>query len=113
MEQVRYITALKNVGCSLKDIKALLELRGRHGRQPQPAADEMIGFINETLPRIREQIEVLTRLQNDFLVGREMLRVCNNCTRQADGGCRNCEMINERESVPGIIQEFWLRTEQG
>lgn len=109
VRQLSYIASLKSIGVPLKKIRELMDLRRKHEGNPHEAASEMAGFMNEMLPRIREQIEALSKLRDDFTVGKEMLRVCRTCPKDAGAEeCRQCDVINDRESLPGVIREFWL-----
>ena len=89
--RVRFIRRAQSLGFTLKEIRALLELRVKDPRR----CERVLEFTSHTLERVRSQIDDLRRIERAL---RMLVRRC-----EAGRATPDCPMIQALETEDGAL----------
>ncbi|MEZ4385263.1 MAG: MerR family transcriptional regulator [Nannocystaceae bacterium] len=114
LERLNFIISLREAGWSLDEITALLSIRSR-AEEDRDAARELTGQIAGHIDRLKQKIEILSKLHADLQETRRFLAVCSECTTQEpalrpSGGCENCDRLPADQ--PAGFRLTWLVEER-
>jgi len=109
--RIRWIGKLQDLGFSLTDIQTIVKdvAQTELGARPAKKAMERVRAVYEKkLEETREQIQRLSKLENEIKASLEYLDTCeSDC--EADrllGTCRSCDHHPREQEVPDLVAGF-------
>lgn len=99
-EQVRFVYELKELGISLKEIKALFNIR-----RDSSTGNEAYPLVREKLIAHRDQVarsvQTYTKLLNELDAAVKVVSQCDGCNQKPNReNCTACEIISSKKNVP-------------
>jgi DNA-binding transcriptional MerR regulator len=107
LDKLIFVTAMRNAGLSLEEIKLLLGMKGGHACGAE-ASSKVIPILEQHISAMTEKIAVLSRVRGEFQRAAERLGACLSCHDQQHfpRHCGACEVM-QKTSVPLSVQVLW------
>lgn len=106
--RIRWIGKLQDLGFSLTDIKSILNDVEQNDGAAKKAMERVRAVYEKKLEETREQIQRLSKLENEIKASLEYLDTCeSDC--EADrllGTCRSCDHHPREQEVPDLVAGF-------
>lgn len=98
LKKLTIIADLREAGFSLQDIKTLIGLKSRCA-SASAAACQMSEALNRRITELKERIETLERVRQEFMSTLSTLRRCQEC-KEPDfpKRCAGCSVANQPET---------------
>jgi DNA-binding transcriptional MerR regulator len=107
LDKLIFVTAMRNAGLSLEEIKLLLGMKGGHACGAE-AASKVIPILEQHISAMTEKIAVLSRVRGEFQRATERLGACLGCHDQQrfPKHCGAC-VVMQKTSIPLSVQVIW------
>ena len=111
LDKLLFVLDLRAAGLSLEEIKDVLAAKASSDTGAV-AAGRVRAVIARHLGAIREKIEALSRLEEDFSRASTMLAGCGECERDPrfPAQCRACDVMAKKE-LPRAVRVLWGTTQ--
>jgi DNA-binding transcriptional MerR regulator len=100
VDTVRFIQKLKSLGMSLKEIKAMYQIRQEKptGNEAYPA---VLKFLQERLSDVNEKIGEYEELREEVEQTIDLVKQCRGCRIKPNReNCLACEIVKKRRRIP-------------
>lgn len=108
LDRLNFVLSLREAGCSLEEIMALLGTRDSAPTDSEAQA-KLDATLDGQIRQLERKIDVLSRLQADLKESRQSLAVCSGCTREAAKvpDCERCERLPPLAQLPHGFRLTW------
>jgi DNA-binding transcriptional MerR regulator len=99
--RLRLIVALREIGLSLEEIQALLELHKDHDRPAGPVAQRLADEVGDLVRLVRDRVEALTQIRHSLVAAREGMFACSQCDKllTACGDCPDAAKLDPTSRI--------------
>jgi DNA-binding transcriptional MerR regulator len=107
LDKLVFVTAMRNAGLSLEEIKLLLGMKEAHECGAE-ASGKVITMLEQHIAAMTEKITVLSRVRGEFQRAAERLEACRSChdVKRFPRHCGDCEVM-QKAGVPLAVQVLW------
>ena len=100
--RLRLIVALREVGLSLEEIQALLELHEDGQAPAAPIARRLAEEVGDLVRLVRDRVESLTQIRNRLVAARESMFSCAQCDKLLEQ-CKDCPEAEKLDPTSRIL----------
>lgn len=107
LDKLVFVTAMRNAGLSLEEIKLLLGMKESLNCGAE-ASGRVVAVLEQHISTMTEKIAVLSKVRSEFQRAASQLGACHSCHDEArfPKHCGDCEVMRG-SGVPLAVQVLW------
>lgn len=108
LEKLLLVTDMRAAGLSLDEIKTVLQMRDS-SKTGAHASTRVGQFLQGQIDAMRQKMQVLQRLQQDFEQAADVFAKCQFCNNEETypSECKFCGVMDKPSSLPRTVRVLW------
>ena len=108
LEKLLLVTDMRAAGLSLEEIKTILQLRDS-SKTGAHASNRVGQFLQGQIDSMRQKVQVLQRLQQDFELAAQVFAKCQYCNNEETypSECKFCGVMDKPTTLPRTVRVLW------
>jgi DNA-binding transcriptional MerR regulator len=108
LEKLLLVTDMRAAGLSLDEIKTILKIRDS-SKTGAHASTRVGQFLQAQIDAMRQKMQVLQRLQQDFEQAADVFAKCQFCNNEETypSECKFCGVMDKPASLPRTVRVLW------